>query len=83
MKTFDWIIKGGRVIDPANDIDGVFDIAIDAGRIAALQQTLDPARAAQKVPTRLPVRPSVVAARARGQPPRRPKATSTARNLIN
>ena len=47
MKTFDWIIKGGRVVDPANDIDGVFDIAVDAGRIAALRQNLDPARAVQ------------------------------------
>ena len=47
MKTFDWIIKGGRVIDPANDIDDVFDIAIDAGRIAVLGQALDPGRAGQ------------------------------------
>ncbi|MDP7395903.1 MAG: amidohydrolase/deacetylase family metallohydrolase [Lentisphaeria bacterium] len=41
MKKYDWIISGGRVIDPASDIDGVLDIAIDAGRIAAVQETLD------------------------------------------
>ncbi|MBV7335063.1 amidohydrolase/deacetylase family metallohydrolase [Chloroflexi bacterium TSY] len=41
MKKYDWMIKGGRVIDPANDIEGVFDVAIDAGQIAAVQETLD------------------------------------------
>jgi len=41
MKQYDWIIRGGRVIDPANELDGVFDVAIDAGRIAAVQETLD------------------------------------------
>jgi dihydroorotase len=41
MNTYDWIIKGGRVVDPANDIDAVFDVALHAGRIAALQEDLD------------------------------------------
>ena len=41
MKKYDWIIRGGRVIDPAHDMDGLFDMAIDAGRIAAVQKALD------------------------------------------
>ncbi len=32
----DLILRGGRVIDPANQIDGVMDVAISAGRIAAV-----------------------------------------------
>src|SRR5579863_8093637 len=39
---YDAVIKGGRVIDPANDVDGVFDIGIRKGRIAALAPTLEP-----------------------------------------
>ena len=45
---YDIIVKGGRVIDPANAIDGIRDIAIAKGRIAALAPTLD-AGAAGKV----------------------------------
>ena len=32
----DLLIRGGRVIDPAHDIDGVMDIAITAGHVAAI-----------------------------------------------
>ncbi|MBJ3775629.1 amidohydrolase/deacetylase family metallohydrolase [Acuticoccus mangrovi] len=32
----DLVITGGRVIDPANDIDGVMDVAIADGKIAAV-----------------------------------------------
>src|SRR5579863_10021676 len=38
---YDAVIKGGRVIDPANDVDGVFDIGIRKGRIAAFAPTLE------------------------------------------
>ena len=34
--TYDLIIKGGRVIDPASGIDAIRDVAIAGGRIAAV-----------------------------------------------
>ena len=33
--TFDLVIAGGRVIDPAQGLDGRFDVAISGDRIAA------------------------------------------------
>jgi len=27
------LIKGGRVIDPANNIDGIYDIVVDGGKV--------------------------------------------------
>lgn len=33
-QSYDLLLKGGHVIDPKNDIDGVFDIAISEGTIA-------------------------------------------------
>src|SRR5678815_5188972 len=35
-RTYDLIIRGGRVIDPASRVDAVRDIAIAGGRIAAV-----------------------------------------------
>src|SRR5262249_27518550 len=37
---YDLIIRGGRVIDPSLRIDGVRDVAITAGRIAAVEVNL-------------------------------------------
>src|SRR5438093_3071267 len=34
--TFDLVIKGGRVIDPASRLDAIRDVAISGGRIAAV-----------------------------------------------
>ena len=34
------LLKGGRVIDPANGIDGMFDVLIDEGRIARIGKDL-------------------------------------------
>ena len=31
------LIKNGQVIDPANQIDGSFDILIDNGKISAIE----------------------------------------------
>ncbi|MEX2574570.1 MAG: amidohydrolase/deacetylase family metallohydrolase [Balneolaceae bacterium] len=45
---FSLIIKNGHVIDPANDIDGVMDIAINDGKIALVAENID-ARATQVV----------------------------------
>src|SRR5579872_84279 len=37
LKKYDLIVKGGRVIDPSRKIDGVRDVAIAGGRIAAIE----------------------------------------------
>jgi dihydroorotase len=37
---FDIVLKGGRVLDERNGMDGVFDVAIKAGRIAAVGKDL-------------------------------------------
>ncbi len=42
MKQYDWIITGGRVIDPANKFDAVADVGIRSGRIDAVREGLDP-----------------------------------------
>jgi len=39
-------LRGGRVIDPAQDIDGPFDVTIEDGRIRAVE----PARAREAGP---------------------------------
>jgi len=36
------LIRGGRVIDPANNRDGIFDVRIAGGQIAAIEARLDP-----------------------------------------
>ncbi len=45
---YDFILKGGHVIDPANNIDGVMDVAVLAGKIAAVQKDI-PASSTGKV----------------------------------
>ena len=45
------LLKGGRVVDPANRRDGEFDVLIDNGRIAAVGKTL-PAEGARVMPLR-------------------------------
>ncbi|MSP05371.1 MAG: amidohydrolase/deacetylase family metallohydrolase [Acetobacteraceae bacterium] len=39
---FDLVLKGGRVIDPAQSLDGVMDVAFTDGRVAAIGPNLDP-----------------------------------------
>ena len=38
---YDWLVCGGRVIDPANGLDSVLDVAISGGKIAAVEANLD------------------------------------------
>lgn len=45
---YDLLLKGGHVIDPANHIDGVMDLAVSGGKIAAVEKDI-PASAAGKV----------------------------------
>ena len=43
---YDLVIKGGRVIDPSLRLDAVRDVGVAAGRIAAVEPTLDAAATA-------------------------------------
>ena len=36
QKPFDLILRGGHVIDPAQGLDGIMDVAVRDGRIAAV-----------------------------------------------
>jgi dihydroorotase len=47
--SFDLLLRGGRVICPASGIDGVRDVAIRNGKIAAMQQDILPASAKEVV----------------------------------
>lgn len=40
MPTYDSVIKGGRVLDPANKTDAVFDVGINHGRIDVMGEGL-------------------------------------------
>ena len=44
---YDLLIQGGHVVDPKNKIDTVMDVAVADGKIAAVAQKIDPARAAK------------------------------------
>jgi dihydroorotase len=44
---FDWLIAGGRLLDPANGVDRTADLALADGRVAALRDRIDPLDAAQ------------------------------------
>lgn len=46
---YDLLIKGGHVIDPKNGVDGLMDVAISAGRIAAVAPDLPAAQASRVV----------------------------------
>lgn len=46
MASFDLALKGGRIVDPAQALDGVFDIGFRDGRVAAIEAELDPKAAA-------------------------------------
>ena len=43
-KTYDLLLRGGHVIDPANNMDGRADVGISDGKIAAVGRDLDPAK---------------------------------------
>lgn len=44
-KNFDLLLKRGHLIDPKNNLDGYFDVAILDGRVAAVAKDVDPALA--------------------------------------
>ena len=37
---YDILLKGGRVIDPANNIDGLFDVGISGGFVANVEKSI-------------------------------------------
>src|SRR6478672_4299470 len=47
--TFDQLLRGGRVICPASGIDGIRDVAIRHGRIAAVQSDILPTSAREVI----------------------------------
>src|ERR1700726_5284537 len=47
--TFDLLLRGGRVIDPASGVDGLKDVAIRNGKIAAVQSDILPTSAREVV----------------------------------
>jgi dihydroorotase len=46
---YDLLLRGGHVIDARNGIDGVRDVAIAGGKIAAVREGIDPAQAFKTV----------------------------------
>ncbi len=47
--SFDLLLRGGRVIDPAAGVDGIKDVAIRNGKIAAVQSDILPTSAKEVV----------------------------------
>jgi dihydroorotase len=47
--SYDLLLKGGHVIDPKNNIDGLMDVAIRDGKIAGVSAGLDPARSKKTI----------------------------------
>lgn len=42
LQRYDLVIKGGRVVDPANAVDGAYQVAIKDGLVAAVAKELSP-----------------------------------------
>ncbi len=51
-QSYDLLLKGGHVIDPRNGRDGVMDVAIRDGKIAAIEPTIAPEKAKKTVDAR-------------------------------
>ncbi|MBE7201079.1 MAG: amidohydrolase/deacetylase family metallohydrolase, partial [Parafilimonas terrae] len=41
-RRYDLVFRGGRVICPASGVDGIRDVAVKDGRIAAVEETILP-----------------------------------------
>ena len=48
-RIYDLLLKGGHVIDPAGNIDGLLDVAISGNRIARVAPGIDPKEATKSV----------------------------------
>ncbi len=51
-QTYDVLLKGGRVVDPRNNLDAVRDIAVTGGRIAAIAANIAPTQAKKTLDVR-------------------------------
>jgi hypothetical protein len=49
MVRYDLLLKNGRVVDPINNVDGIADVAITEGKVAALEPTIDERRTRKAV----------------------------------
>jgi dihydroorotase len=49
QQPYELLLRGGHVIDPRNKLSDVRDVAIRAGKIAAVEAKIDPARALKSV----------------------------------
>jgi dihydroorotase len=49
---YDLMLRGGRVIDPAQGLDGALDVAVSAGRVAAVAAALSPGDAREVLDVR-------------------------------
>jgi dihydroorotase len=49
---YDLLLKGGRVLDPGQGLDGHYDIAISDGKIAAIEAEIDPKEAKRVIQIR-------------------------------
>src|SRR5689334_10740128 len=47
--SYDLLLKGGHVIDPANNLDAVLDVAVTGGKIAAVRKDISAAQAKKVV----------------------------------
>ncbi len=46
---YDLVLKGGHVIDPANHLDGIMDVAVSAGKIGAIDRDIPTSQAGKEV----------------------------------
>ncbi len=61
QSSYDLLLKGGHVIDPKNGIDGPMDVAIQDGKVAAVERAINPSRAKKSIDVRgLYVTPGLV-----------------------
>ena len=49
QQVYDVLLKGGHIVDPANDIDGVMDVGIRDGKIATIARDIAPSTAHKTV----------------------------------
>ncbi len=42
LQQYDRVLKNGRVVDPANDIDGQFDLGIRHGKVSSITENIVP-----------------------------------------
>ncbi|MDB5621843.1 MAG: dihydroorotase, partial [Devosia sp.] len=58
--SYDLVLKGGRVIDERNNIDGIFDLAVKAGKIAAVAPGIEAGQAPVRDVTGCVVAPGLI-----------------------